>query len=222
MRGLVGAGEVLLQLAALPACQPACLRSRCAPPPCRACRSMANAEALPPLASAAELCESLRSSPALRDMLLVARPGHVHGVSAPRAASVLRAAAWPCRDACVPRLLHGRLQTHCPALPCPPSQQAMKLVLEVMLSLRGLRPDLTVRPIEHTGALGPGGTRSALLRPLPPRPSAAAACCCSPSQRWWSTAAAAAPHPPPADFFVEEPSPDQDEEAAAAPDAMAP
>lgn len=39
-----------------------------------------NAEALPPLAAAEAVLETLREHPALSEILLVARAGHVHGV----------------------------------------------------------------------------------------------------------------------------------------------
>lgn len=187
------------------------------PSPAPPCRSTTNADALPPLATAAELCHSLRSSPALRDLLLVARPGHVHGVSETVPPSPCPPGRCPCHATRAWPPPTGR-----PPLSIHP-KQAMKLVLEIMLSLRGLRPDLSVRPIEHTGALRRRRRRGGDARCVRLLPGS----CCAPA-----VAAAAAPLPastahtapaaaatsltPPADFFVEEPSPDKDEEAAAA------
>ena len=120
------------------------------------------ADGLPPLAPVESLLASLRSHGGLAKILLVVRPAHVHGVSQLCCAGLQRAHQCTCalcRPACccachvtVPsqRLRsHGLCLCLCCSRPCRALLQAVSVVLEAMLQLRGLRAGLEVRPIEH-------------------------------------------------------------------------
>ena len=104
-------------------------------------------DTLPPLADAAAVLQALNKHPALREVLLVARPGIM---SAGVSAKLLEQTCSPCSLArsehccsCVCQLVFPRMVlSRC-------SLQPTVVVLEVLLRMASLRPTLTVRPIEH-------------------------------------------------------------------------